>query len=88
MLRKMRRHDATLKRELDINWLTEQDPKVIEAADNATNPTQCKRIAFQSGLSARNVRNALRLATFKRDCPQEYDRLMREYIAIRGGAAL
>jgi len=85
----MRRQDATLnKKELDINWLTRQDPRVIKAAEKAPNPTQAKRDAFQSGLSARNARNALRLAIFKRDRADEYEKLMKEYRATTKGGAL
>ena len=89
MLNGMSRRDATQeKKRLDIHWLLRQDPRVIEAVDNTTNPTRAKEKAFQIGLSTRNARNALRFGIFKRNHTKDgvYEKLMEEYRAHQGGA--
>ena len=84
MLSSCRRRDATHENEkkpINIFWLLKQDPKIIQAAMLGDNPTQTQRLGFQLGLNARQVRNARRLAKLKRDEPDRYEKLMREYQA-------
>ena len=82
------RRDATQdqkKKPIDQRWLSRQDKRVLQATEEAPNPTQTQNLGFQLCLSARQVRNARRLAVLKRDHPEEYTALMDKFRS-KGGA--
>lgn len=85
MLKSCQRRDATQnegrKKPINIFWLLKQDIRIITAVVLCDNPTQTQTYGFQLGLSARQVRNARRLAKLKRDDGEFYDKLMQEYQA-------
>ena len=81
-------HDATLSEWLD--WLLQQDERIIQAVEETSSPTAAKRAAITKGLSEREAKKAVHLAQLRRDHLPKYKQLLPALAAhnAKGGGRI